>query len=282
MIKSLLEHTARTVYQKLVPGSAKNSLRLWLLMDEQDKPPRALADFGCGSVLVIAPHMDDEVIGCGGVIQKHVAAGARTTVVYMTDGRRGDPQLYIDGASESMIRESEQALVLCRKEEAKRSAKILGIHETLFLDRADGELEAEADLVGAMAQIIQDRRPQVIYLPSVLDIHHDHWMTNQVFAAVARQMTGMKGWNPVCRQYEVWTPLLPNCVADISDEFGTKMDALRQFASQNKHVDYVHTTQGLNAYRSMLLLHGRGFAEAFFEGTFQQHSMLIERFSERR
>ena len=44
-----------------------------------------------GRIVVLAPHMDDETLGCGGTIARHVRAGAQVTVIFLTDGRRGGP-----------------------------------------------------------------------------------------------------------------------------------------------------------------------------------------------
>jgi N-acetylglucosamine malate deacetylase 1 len=44
-------------------------------------------------VVILAPHMDDEVIGCGGTLRKHVLNGADVTVVFLTDGRYGSSTL---------------------------------------------------------------------------------------------------------------------------------------------------------------------------------------------
>jgi N-acetylglucosamine malate deacetylase 1 len=40
--------------------------------------------------VVLAPHMDDEVLGCGGTMARQVAAGSDVTVIFLTDGRHGD------------------------------------------------------------------------------------------------------------------------------------------------------------------------------------------------
>src|SRR3984957_20844985 len=40
-------------------------------------------------IVVLAPHMDDEVIGCGGTLARHIACGSHITVVFLTDGRGG-------------------------------------------------------------------------------------------------------------------------------------------------------------------------------------------------
>ena len=44
-------------------------------------------------VLVLAPHMDDEMIGCGGALRRHILKGGDVTVVFMTDGRAGNDSL---------------------------------------------------------------------------------------------------------------------------------------------------------------------------------------------
>ena len=282
IMKRLLEHVARAGYRALMPKDAKNTLRLWLMLEEQDKPPLFVTEFSGGPVLVLAPHMDDETIGCGGTIRKHVMAGTRVVVVYMTDGRKGDSSLGGQGLSSNDLETAQQSLVAQRKDEARRAAGILGIHETLFLDRPDGQLEADAKLAETLGRILSDLRPGVVYLPSVLDAHRDHWATNLVFDQVMRGSVAADRWNLICRGYEVWTPLFPNRVVDVSDVFEVKIRALQQFESQNRHTDYVHITKGLNAYRSMFGLHGHGFVESFFEGTVQQHTALIKRLKDKK
>jgi hypothetical protein len=74
-------------YRRLLHPSARNSLQLTLMLAEHDRAPEPITDFTASRVLVLAPHMDDEVIRCGGVVARHVAAGAQVAVAYMTDGR---------------------------------------------------------------------------------------------------------------------------------------------------------------------------------------------------
>jgi len=63
--------------------------------------------------------------------------------------------------------------------------------------------------------------------------------------------------------FEVWTPLYPNTLVDISAQIERKIDALSRYTSALEVVDYTHTTRGLAAYRAGHGLHGRGYAEAF-------------------
>src|SRR5258707_15250966 len=49
----------------------------------------SLCEPGGGEIVVLAPHMDDEVLGCGGTIARHGQAGGNGTGVFLTDGRQG-------------------------------------------------------------------------------------------------------------------------------------------------------------------------------------------------
>jgi len=199
-------------------------------------------------VLVLSPHFDDDVLGCGGTLRKHVRAGHRVTVVYFTDGRQGDPSV------------ADKALVgAMRKEEARRATGLLGIGDLVFLDEPETRLRPRAGLVRRVAEIVARTAPDVIYVPSFLESHVDHFEVNRILLQVATRAALQCH---VCA-YEVWTPLLPNAVVEISDVVEEKRRAVEAYASQIRQVDYVGTILGLNRYRSMAVLNGRGYAEAF-------------------
>ena len=72
---------------------------------------------GAERVVVLAPHMDDETIGCGGTLALHAQRGANVTVVFMTDGRHGSSKLSTLPREQ---REQEQVrLIETRKCEAR-------------------------------------------------------------------------------------------------------------------------------------------------------------------
>lgn len=275
-MRSIVSKLARLVYRRLMPRRAKNTLRLWLLYEEQDKPPEPIRDFSEPRVMVLAPHMDDEVVGCGGAIRQHVLSGAQITVVSLTDGRRGDHTLYGRDLSTGALDRAEHALSSERKQESRHAADILGYDDLVFLDAPDGQLELEPQLIERLVQLIGQRRPQLIYLPSPLERHPDHWMTSCVFDAAFKSAPELFHANLLCRTYEAWTPLLPNRFVDITDVFEDKILALRAFASQLRHVDYERVTRGLNMYRS-INQNGSGYVEAFFECTPAQHAALLDR-----
>jgi len=269
---------ARLVYRRFLPQGAKNSLRAWTMLDVPDCPPEVIESFGEARVMVLAPHMDDEVVGCGGTLRCHALAGAKITVVFLTDGRSSDPHLADRCHNEAEIREAEAALCARRKQEAGEAARILGYDDLVFLDRPDGKLKIDDTLIHDVADLIVQRDPQVIYYPCVLELHPDHWEVSQLLAMLADAGPSPALAAARCRAYEVWTPQPPNRLVNISDVLDVKLEALRAFTSQLEHVDYVRTTAGLNAYRAMTR-DGKGYWEAFYEGTAAQHAELVRQLS---
>lgn len=205
-------------------------------------------------VVVLAPHMDDEVIGCGGTLARHVACGAEVTVVFLTDGRRGgrlDPEEQAQGLS----------LTAVRKREAHAALADLGISAPpLFLDAEDGRLGVTTALETRLRQLLLATQPQIVYLPFLLEEHPDH---RAVSALLARAVSGTS-LDFLCHGYEVWTPLFPNCFVRIDTTIEIKRKALLRYRSQLADTDYLHAALGLSAYRSNAFIdRSCRYAEAF-------------------
>jgi LmbE family N-acetylglucosaminyl deacetylase len=216
-----------------------------------------VAEPGSGKVVVLAPHMDDETLGCGGTIARHVQAGAQVTVVFLTDGRYGASYA---GMTEYERDVRQREIVAIRKKEARCAAGILGVQSLLFLDAEDLRLRMDRRVPGLLRATLQQEQPQCVYLPSFLEQHCDHRAANGVLLAA---VTGT-GLQFECRGYEIWTPLIPNCVVKIDATVELKKRALACYQSQLAQTDYVHAALGLNAHRSLALGGKAGeFAEAF-------------------
>lgn len=218
-----------------------------------DRPPGS-------RVLVLAPHMDDEALGCGGSLRRHVLAGEPVTIAYMTDGRKGDPALNAAELAPEERERREDALAAVRADESRRSAAILGVRDLRFLGNRDLELAVSARTRKQMVRLLEEVRPDLVYLPFATDRHPDHRATNRIFLAALREA---RIDAPMCCGYEIWTPVEPNCLVDITSVMAVKRRALKQFRSQMTTIDFSRCLLGLHAYRSMIHLHGRGYAEAF-------------------
>lgn len=223
-----------------------------------------------GRIAVLAPHMDDEVIGCGGTLALHVAAGADVTVVFLTDGSQGRA----GSRSSEAVR-----LTAVRKQEAQRALRELGVTKLVFLDGEDGALAtgAERAVVDGLRDALAAARPDIVYLPFFLEEHPDHRAASVL---LGRAVSGTT-LSFQCHAYEVWTPLFPNCLVRIDTSIDAKRRALEHYQSQLAEADYLHTAIGLNAYRSSALLDGScRFAEAFFAASLPQYLRLLEAYGD--
>lgn len=254
-------------------GRPNPMLDLALALRDSFVHPRVVTPMPGERVLVLAPHMDDEAIGCGGALLLHVAAGNEVTVVYLSDGSAGDARLYDPAVPTSEHAALRAALRVTRRREAQAWCQAAGIGAPEFLDGPDGRLDSQLDeLAAGLARLLDRVRPQLLYLPSLLDTHPDHHAANAI-AAAALMLRPMPGCR--LRGYEVWSPLSANRVIDIGGVFARKLELLALYASQLKDVDYARAIGGLNTYRSMLLPGRTGQAEAFVELTTVAHRAAL-------
>jgi LmbE family N-acetylglucosaminyl deacetylase len=244
--------------RRLIPRDAHSSTRLWLVGPWEDKPSELVSEFTRDPVLVLAPHPDDEIIGPGGTLRRHILAGAPVTIVILTDGKWGGYN-------------PDGKLVEKRKDESRNAAKILGAPEPIFLNAPDGDLGNTPEAATKLERIIADTNPKYIYLPALTDGHPDHWSTNQHLYTLLPKLRG----DAVIRGYEVWTPALANICIDITEIAEIKKQAIEAFPTQTAQHDYTAAALGLNRYRSLQHLKGRGYAEAFTQMTAQEFDHLF-------
>src|SRR5689334_5027811 len=121
------------------------------------------------NVLVIAPHPDDEAIGCGGAICLHTQSSDHVEAVFLTSGELGLKHL------------PREAAWNIREEEARQSSHILGIARLHFLRLPDWFI-ADHIAAGAaqISNVLETLCPELIYLPHKRDDHPDHHAANDV------------------------------------------------------------------------------------------------------
>ncbi len=204
-------------------------------------PPR-------GSVLVLAPHPDDEVLGCGGALLLHRRQDDPVKIVFVTDGMAGDPDGHYAGGDYPAIRRAE----------AGRAADIIGAGEVTFWEYEDGRLAGADDLAERLVSLFAVEKPDVVYRPSPRESHPDH---RALALAADRALDRFRG-RLLPFSYEVWAPVQATHIIDITPVWDLKRKAVEQYESQLRYNDYIHKILGLNAYRAIHLPSGR-YAEAF-------------------
>jgi LmbE family N-acetylglucosaminyl deacetylase len=257
------------VYGRDVPVTS--SLRLHLALLRRDVEP-ARATPPTGRVVVLAPHMDDEVFGCGGTIALAADAGARVTFVYVTDSSKSSessrsvasstsPAPSTSPRHDSETGTPDVARTSERKDVARRAAAVLGVTDLVFLDQPHRMLAVTDVVVATLADALARRSPSAVFLPFLTDLDRDHWVTNRLFVEAAGRARLAR--SVVCWGYEVGTPLIANAVVDITAAADRKRLAMQDFAGEHSELDYPRAMLGLNAYRSLHRGRAQGLAEAF-------------------
>ncbi|MFZ5907800.1 MAG: PIG-L deacetylase family protein [Nitrospirota bacterium] len=246
----------RYIYRDILPVRLRNSLDLFRnLRTVQQEEGKAR------NILVLSPHPDDDILGCGGTLRLFKEKGARITSVYLTDGRKGNPHF------------DEEVLVSLRKEEAKRAADIIGIDTLIFFDNRDGELSRSPKTVDELSAVIAAQKPDTVFLPFLLDDHRDHMATNDLFIGALHRCDD----SVLCYGYEIWTPLMsPNCFIDITSVLEKKKRALQEHKSQISLYNIPDAFLGLSRYRAILHGVNNGYAEAFVTCTIMEYRRLWE------
>lgn len=202
----------------------------WRFMEPNLIPYHSLQNLGIRSMLVLAPHPDDEVFGCGGTLALALAAGIRVTVIVVSDGGMGgDADI--------------------RKQESIAAATAIGYADRLtFWRLPDRGIIPSSDLVLQIRQACKDYQADWLLAPSPFEVHPDHRSVCMAAmeATLNQQAIGL-GF------YEVGYPLMPSVLVDITKTMPVKREAMRCFASQQESQDYAGQIESLNRYRAYTL-----------------------------
>jgi LmbE family N-acetylglucosaminyl deacetylase len=212
------------------------------------------------SVMILAPHADDETFGMGGTIARHIAAGDEVSVVVFSD----------NVASVTEKNMETDAIQELRASEFHAAMAVLGVRDTHMLHLPAAAFRAHRDCPPLRALLI-GKRPGVLYFPSLFDNHEEHRVVNRW---VAEELSRLPVVSCLVRAYEVWSPLAANTVSDITEVVSYKQEAMKRYTSQLRMIDYMHHILGLNAYRAITAPPAR-YAEAFLEMPSEKYIALV-------
>jgi N-acetylglucosamine malate deacetylase 1 len=197
------------------------------------------------TVLVIAPHADDEILGCGATMAKHVLHGDEVIVIIATNAFIGAPEIFTENGIKAV------------REEALSAHSIIGVRETIFLDFPAPALNAfpEYKISIEFSKFFQKYKPTHLYLPHPGDIHQDHKAVYRSALVAARPQPDLKIASIYC--YETlseteWTPhhdkpFVPNHFVNVTEVYEKKNLAMLCFQSQLKEFPHSRSLQALEA-----------------------------------
>lgn len=230
----------------------------WLA--QPGSPPGTTTTVEARSALVIAPHFDDEVLGCGGLVARLTAEGASVRVVFCSDGG-GD-------TTEVQRRRATSAR---RREEARRVAAVLDLGGVDELGLPDGALAQHVEPMAAgIRRLLLQHRPQLVLVPSPLEVSADH---RAAFGAFHRALETLRSADDFASDtrirrlqvliYEVNHPLHPDVLVDVGRQVPLIERAMGCYASQQEQHNYLRVKLGLLKFRTLTLPPSVEAAEAY-------------------
>lgn len=220
------------------------------------------------TILVVAAHPDDEALGCGGTIARHVSAGHEVHALFMTNGV-------------SARQASSEIDAELRNEAAEAARRVLGVKRYIYSDFPDNQLDTVAllSLTQAVESVIHEIQPNIIYTHHHGDLNIDHRRTHEAVMTACRPQPGFcvreiyafevvsaTEWNTPQA-----APFTPNHFVDISEHLDIKMKSIAAYSEEMRDAPHSRSSDNLyelGRYRGCSV--GLNQAEAF---------MLIRRLS---
>lgn len=202
----------------------------------------------CNKVIVLAPHPDDEALGCAGTLMLLRRKGVSSTIVFITNGER-------------LYEKPSTAISEKRRNEGLMASEILGCDVPLFLNIPDGEVSQHADQIyHTLHDLIKIKKPDVIFSPSPIDYHADHIATSRIVLKLLNNMDGFR-----VSFYEIYSTIRFNYLIDITEVAEQKKRIIKTYRTSlyEKPDIYIHSALGLNAQRS-IFTQKQGYYEAFY------------------
>lgn len=213
------------------------------------------------TVLVVAAHADDEALGCGGTIARHVEEGDAVHLVFMADGVHSRKE----ASNEDLTR---------RIEASKRAQSILGVPFSQLVGLPDNQMDSVPllEIVQKLELILEEIKPSIVYTHHHGDLNIDHRMTHDAVMtacrpqpnSAVRQIFGFEVLSSTEWGTQKTAPFRPDYFVDITQQLRIKLDALEAYAKEMREPPHSRSLA-----HAEVLAHHRGYsvgvdaAEAF-------------------
>jgi N-acetylglucosamine malate deacetylase 1 len=222
------------------------------------------------TVLVIAAHPDDEVLGCGATIAKHVQRGDNVHIIILSEG----------ATSRALVRDrkacQEELLVLNKA--AIEASKVLGVNSICMLDFPDNRMDKceLLDVIKAVEKKIDQHHPDIVYTHHNGDVNIDHRRIHEATVTACRPVPGHSvktllffevASSTEWQTYSSAPPFVPNWFINVEDTLSIKLKALEIYQSELRkwpHPRSIKAIEHLARWRGASV--GFEAAEAFILG----------------
>ncbi|MFD1446457.1 PIG-L deacetylase family protein [Oceanobacillus profundus] len=184
------------------------------------------------NILVIAAHPDDEILGCGATMAKHVKNGDQVYVAILAEG--------ITSRDQTRDRSNKVKELSLLALEAKKANEVIGVTELKLFDFPDNRMDSTdlLDIIKVVEKLIDNFKPDIIYTHHIGDVNIDHQRIHQAVITACRpipnkhvvrellffEVLSSTEWQPVQA-----TPFTPNWFVDVSETIDIKLNSLKEY-----------------------------------------------------
>ena len=200
------------------------------------------------SVLVVAAHPDDEILGCGGVLARHAAEGDTVHVLIVAEGATSR-----DAHRDPRGRKPELTAL---KAAASRAAAEIGAEEPRMLGLPDNRLDGLPllDVIKSIEAVVEAVAPEIVYTHHAGDLNVDHRVVHQAVVTVCRPLPS----SPVSAIYAFETPsstewqtagaaFRPQRWVEIEPFLGCKLRALEAYEAEMRPFPHARSFEAVEA-----------------------------------
>jgi LmbE family N-acetylglucosaminyl deacetylase len=221
-------------------------------------------------ILIVAAHPDDEVLGCGGTMARHAAAGDRVDIFIAAEGATSRDEVRNAGAR-------AREIAALRKSAAK-AATVLGARAPRFGGFPDNRMDSVPllEVTKAIEALVAELRPRVVYTHHAGDLNVDHRVVHQAVVTACRPQPGhcvdslLFFEVPSSTEWQTAgsaAPFVPNYFVDIAGFEKAKRRALAAYAAEMRpwpHARSIEAVAARGRHRGAGV--GVAAAEAFMAG----------------
>lgn len=183
------------------------------------------------NILVVAAHPDDEIIGVGGTIARHIKNGDNVYVLILGDGKSSRKPYYEELDKETLSKSHD---------ETEKASEVLGIKEVYRHDLPDNRFDSIPllDIVKIIESYVEKIQPEIVYTHFGGDINIDHYVTFNAVMTATRPLPGTSvKWvfafeTLSSTEWNYSTKFRPNYFVDITDFLDIKLEAMNQYQSE--------------------------------------------------
>jgi len=184
------------------------------------------------NILIISPHGDDEVLGCGGTIKKHTLNG---------------DDVYLCIVTVPTLPKWDSKYIANRKNEISSSSKILGIKAHMELGYNTTELDnySASDIIDNLVKVKNDTHPDIVYIPFYGDLHQDHRTLFNMCMIAFKDINKIISYETLSETELGINSFKPNLYVDIKSTMKYKLEAMKCYKSELKEYPHCRSIKGI-------------------------------------